>query len=394
MKGYLILFASAYRVKSEKSLDGLIFATEQRITKSLRLVMQQTVLDNLTTGIITLNERLQVLYLNNAAEALLDISFKRAELTPVTDFIRQQELLTDLERALERNHRFSRREIDCHFNDEAITVDYTVTPVFEDGVTLLLEIVPRERVHRISREEALVAQQETSKILVRGLAHEVKNPLGGIRGAAQLLDRELQEPFLNEFTSIIIKEADRLRDLVDRMLGPLQPARMTDQNIHEVLERVIQLVKAETGERISINRDYDPSIPNFPGDGERLIQAVLNLVRNAMQAIESAMPLEKGVIQLKTRIVRQFTIGVHACRLVCHVAVIDNGAGIPAHLRNNIFYPMVSGRAGGSGLGLPLAQSIVSEHHGLIECESSPGRTVFNMYIPITQDDGEPNADK
>ena len=363
-------------------------------TKSLRLVMQQTVLDNLTTGIITLNDRLQVLYLNNAAESLLDISFRRAENQPVTEFIRQQELIADLERALERNHRFSRRETDCHFNDEAVTVDYTVTPVFENKVALLLEIAPRERVHRISREEALVAQQETSKILVRGLAHEVKNPLGGIRGSAQLLARELNDPSLNEFTNIIIKEADRLRDLVDRMLGPIRPARMTDLNVHEVLEHVIQLVSAEAKGRISINRNYDPSIPDFPGDSERLIQAVLNLVRNAMQAIDSAMRLENGIIELKTRIVRQFTIGAHACRLVCHVAVIDNGPGIPEHLINNIFYPMVSGRADGSGLGLPLTQSIVSEHLGLVECDSSPGRTIFNMYIPITRDLGEPNADK
>ena len=356
--------------------------------------MLQTVLDNLTTGVIALNDRLQVLYLNNAAETLLDISFRRAKNQPVTDFIRQQELLTDLERALEKNHRFSRRETDCLFNDGTITVDYTVTPVFENPVALLLEIAPRGRVHRISREESLVTQQETSKILVRGLAHEVKNPLGGIRGAAQLLGRELDDPSLEDFTNIIIKEADRLRDLVDRMLGPLRPARMTNLNIHKVLEHATGLVSAETDNKITILRDYDPSIPDFPGDNERLIQAVLNLVRNAMQAVDSAMPLEKGVIELKTRIIRQFTIGAHACRLVCHVAVIDNGPGIPEHLINNVFYPMVSGRANGSGLGLSLTQSIVSEHLGLVECESSPGHTVFNMYIPITPDHGELNADK
>ena len=356
--------------------------------------MLQTVLDNITTGIIALNDRLQVLSLNNAAETLLDISFRRAEQQPVTDFIRQQELVSDLERALDKDHRLSRRETDCLFNDETITVDYTITPVFEQGIALLLEIAPRARVHRISREESLLAQQETSKILVRGLAHEVKNPLGGIRGAAQLLSRELNEPSLKDFTDIIIKEADRLRDLVDRMSGPLQPARMTYLNIHKVLEHVIQLVSAEADNKITLARDYDPSIPDFPGDSERLVQAVLNLVRNAMQAIHSVMPLEEGIIELKTRIVRQFTIGGHACRLVCHVAVIDNGPGIADHLIDNIFYPMVSGRADGSGLGLPLTQSIVSEHQGLVKCESSPGHTVFNMYIPITRDHGEPNADK
>ena len=356
--------------------------------------MLQTVLDNLTTGVIALNNRLQVLHLNNAAETLLDISFRRAEHQPVTDFIRQQELVADLHRALEKNHRFSRRETDCLFNGETITVDYTITPVVENGVALLLEIAPRDRVHRISKEESLMAQQETSKILVRGLAHEVKNPLGGIRGAAQLLARELNDPSLKDFTGIIIKEADRLRDLVDRMLGPFQPARMDNMNIHEVLEHVIQLVNAETDGKIAILRDYDPSIPDFPCDSKQLIQAVLNLVRNAMQATESATSRKNGIIELKTRIVRQFTIGAHACGLVCHVAVIDNGPGIPEHLIDNIFYPMVSGRANGSGLGLSLTQSIVSEHLGLVECESKPGRTVFNMYIPITRDHGEPNADK
>ena len=303
----------------------------------------------------------------------------------VTDFIRLQELQSDLERTLIQNHRYSRRETDCLIQDKMITVDYTITPVSDGDMALLLEITPRGRTHRISREESQDAQLETSKVLVRGLAHEIKNPLGGIRGATQLLARELSDPGLNDFTDIIIKEADRLRDLVDRMLGPLQPPKMVDLNIHEVLEHVVQLMNAEAAGKITIVRDYDPSIPEFPGDSERLIQAVLNLVRNAMQAIEQVMPVERGKITVQSRIIRQFTIGSQPRRLVCHISVTDNGHGIPEHLKDNIFYPMVSGRANGSGLGLSLTQSVISEHHGLVECNSIPGHTVFNIYIPIKE---------
>ena len=348
--------------------------------------MQQTILDNLTTAVFALDDQLRVLYLNTAAEALMDVSFNRVQGLPVTDFVWQEELPADLVRTLEKNYRFTRRETICQTHDETlVTVDYTITPVVDGNVVLLLEIHPRDRLRKISREEALMTKQETSKELIRGLAHEIKNPLGGIRGAAQLLARELREQELDEFTGIIIKEADRLRDLVDRMLGPLKPPRMNNLNIHEITERVIQIIEAETVGQITICRDYDPSIPDFPGDSERLIQALLNIVRNAMQAIEQVMPLSEGQIKVRTRILRQFTIGTQPCRLVCHLAVIDNGPGIPENLIDSIFYPMISGRANGTGLGLPLTQSIISEHKGLVECESQPGQTLFNVYLPLDQ---------
>ena len=225
--------------------------------------------------------------------------------------------------------------------------------------------------------------------MIRGLAHEIKNPLGGIRGAAQLLARELNDPGLNDFTEVIIQEADRLRDLVDRMLGPLKPPEMVDLNIHQVLDRAVQLISAETGGQLKFVRDYDPSIPDIPGDAERLIQAFLNVVRNAMQAVEQVMPLEEGVITLRSRITRQFTIGTHRPGQVCHISVIDNGPGVPPELAESIFYPMISGRANGSGLGLPLSQSIISQHQGLIECESRPGSTAFHIYLPLTHDAGK-----
>lgn len=349
--------------------------------------MQQTVLDNLTTAVIALDCQFRVLYLNTAAETLVDISFNRVQGHSVVDLICQDELLADLKRTLDDNHRFTRREtVFTAQDDSEITVDYTITPVVDGDIVLLLEIQPRDRLQRISREEALINKQETSKELVRGLAHEVKNPLGGIRGAAQLLAREIKGQGVDEFTDIIIKEADRLRDLVDRMLGPLRPPRMASLNIHQVTERVIQIIEAETHGKLIILRDYDPSIPNMPGDDERLIQALLNIVRNAMQAIEQAIPLSEGSIKIRTRIIRQFTIGSQPCRLVCHISVIDNGPGIPEHLTDRIFYPMISGRPEGSGLGLPLAQTIISEHKGLVECKSQPGQTIFNIYLPLTHD--------
>ncbi|WP_067586623.1 nitrogen regulation protein NR(II) [Endozoicomonas ascidiicola] len=347
---------------------------------------QSVILDNLTTAVMLLDDEFKVITLNLAAEALLDTSLKRLLSQPVTSIVAEEHFKVDLDRSLTQGELFTRRETEVSINGEMALVDYSISPIDHGKARLLLEINHRDRMQRITREESLVARQETSRILVRGMAHEVKNPLGGIRGAAQLLDRELSDPGLKEFTEIIIQEVDRLRDLVDQMLGPLQPPKMDDVNILEVLERVIQIINAETGGELKLKRDYDPSIPEFPGDFERLIQAVLNLVRNAMQAVEQVMPLSEGQITLRTRIARQFTIGNQRRRLVCHLSIIDNGPGIPPALIENIFYPMISGRAEGTGLGLPMAQSIISLHQGLIECESKPGETVFNVYLPLTND--------
>lgn len=349
--------------------------------------MQKIILDNLNTAVIVMDQNLRILTLNPAAEALLDTSVKRVQQQSVTTLVQQDDLRADLDRALTQGQQFTRRATVFPINGEMLTVDYSVSSITGDKAQLLLEIHPRDRLQRITREESLIAKQETSRILVRALAHEVKNPLGGIRGAAQLLAKELDKgqsnPGLSDFTGVIIQEADRLRDLVDRMLGPLQPPQMVDLNIHEVLERVLQLISAETGGELKLKRDYDPSIPGIPGDSERLIQALLNLVRNAMQAIDQAMPRDEGLITVRTRIARQFTIGTQKRRLVCHLSIMDNGPGIPADLIDNIFYPMVSGRADGTGLGLPMAQSIISLHQGLIECESKPGQTIFNVYLPL-----------
>lgn len=231
---------------------------------------------------------------------------------------------------------------------------------------------------RISKEEQLLRQQNTARLLVRGLAHEIKNPLGGLRGAAQLLALELADPELKEYTQIIIAESDRLQGLMDKLLGPNKPPEFKEINVHEVLERVRQLVEAESSGNLSIICDYDPSIPNIRADRDLLIQAVLNIVKNAVQAIDG-----NGKITLKTRIQRNQTLGRQHHKLAVKVDVIDNGSGIDPDIIERIFYPMITGRAEGTGLGLSIAQSLINQHNGLIECHSEPGNTAFSIILPI-----------
>ena len=266
-------------------------------------------------------------------------------------------------------------------------VDYVVTPATLETETLILEIQPLDRMMRISREEALLSAQHLSQLLVRSLAHEIKNPLGGLRGAAQLLARELDSEHLTDYTNVIIEEADRLRNLVDRLLSA--PRRITREpvNIHEVLERVRHLVEAESNGRLVIHRDYDPSIPEIMGDREQLIQAVLNISRNAQQALRSMPSDALPELRLRTRTQRQFTIGNSRHRLACQIDITDNGPGVPPELMGTLFVPMISGRVDGTGLGLTIAQSIINQHHGLIECKSGPGKTVFSVLIPLENAD-------
>ncbi|WP_263322437.1 nitrogen regulation protein NR(II) [Endozoicomonas sp. Mp262] len=347
--------------------------------------MESYLLESMSTAIIALDKTLCFQYLNSSAETLLEQSSSRTRGMPVTSLIHQQELHNDLARALTQKQRFIRRETPLEINGKIMTVDYSVIPLENPETRILLEINTLDRLRRITREESQHNKQEVSRILARGLAHEIKNPLGGIRGAAQLLARMLKEPSLLDYTEVIIQEADRLRDLVDRMLGPLTPPKIAAVNIHEILERVTQLITAETEGALHIVRDYDPSIPDIPADKELLIQAFLNLARNAMQAIAQSMAISDGQIIIRSRVTRQFTMNSERRRLVCHIAIIDNGPGIPDYLKESIFYPMISGRPEGTGLGLPMAQSIISQHQGLIECESQPGRTSFDIYLPLTQ---------
>ncbi|MDX5297468.1 MAG: PAS domain-containing sensor histidine kinase, partial [Gammaproteobacteria bacterium] len=282
---------------------------------------------------------------------------------------------------------FTKREAELLLpSGTRIRVDYSVSPLPGAPSWLLMEVHARDRLLRITREEEMLAQQETTRILVRGMAHEIKNPLGGIRGAAQLLDRELNDPGLRDYTQVIIEEADRLRSLVDRMLGPHKAPRKTPTNVHEVLERVRTLLEAESNGGVELVRDYDPSLPEFMGDREQLIQAFLNIARNAMEALSAQTPTNPSpTIIFRTRALRQFTIGHTRHRLVARIDIIDNGPGIVPELMQNIFYPMISGRANGTGLGLAITQSIIGQHQGLVECESLPGHTDFIVFLPLEQ---------
>lgn len=346
------------------------------------------ILDNLKTAILLIDTDLHVSYINSAAEALLEISGRRITGEALATLFRDNTSDgKDLFATIAETGAFTKREVPLTLsNRQHITVDFAVTPVFEKELisSYIVELQPLDRMLRISREEGILSSQQTSQTLVRGLAHEIKNPLGGLRGAAQLLAKQLPDEELTDYTNVIIEEADRLSNLVDRMLGSNSLLDLHSVNIHEILERVKSLIDAETGGDVLLKRDYDPSLPELSGDKEQLIQAVLNIVRNAMQALQSSQT-EQPTITLKTRTMRQLTIGTTRHRLVCRVEISDNGPGIPEDIFKTIFLPMVSGRADGTGLGLSISQSIINHHKGLVECESEPGQTTFFLYIPLEQ---------
>ena len=349
--------------------------------------LHKNILDNLTTATVLVDGQLELVYMNPSAEMLLEASARRLKQIPFHDWFMVDDDQNALNGALEKGHPFTKRESKLvTLTGHEITIDYSVNPLPQKyGKMVLIELTPRDRLIRISREEELLSNHETVISLVRGLAHEIKNPLGGLRGAAQLLERELPDVALHDYTRVIIEEADRLRNLVDRLLGPHKMPQLEDVNIHLVLEHVRSLINAETANSVDIIRDYDPSLPEFLGDREQLIQAVLNIVRNSMQAMQEAQTANPRII-FHTRVVRNLTLGADMHRLVCCVEIQDNGPGIPEHILSKIFYPMVSGRAEGTGLGLSIAQSVVAQHKGLIECTSSPGDTRFQLLIPLEQE--------
>ena len=333
-------------------------------------------LDILNTAVLLLDEQLQLRYLNPAAENLFEISQRQvrghcwSEVTPVS-----VSLMDRLRLALQEQQTFTERELELHTAmGQRMTVDCSVTPM--DKGNLLLEITRVDRHLRIAHEGHLLVQQRAARELLRGMAHEIKNPLGGLRGAAQLLESELPNAELREYTRVITGEADRLTNLVDRMLGPNHILDTRIINIHQVLEHVRSLVDAEGYPGLVLQQQYDPSIPELSADYELLIQAVLNLVRNAAQA-------GADHVILRTRTQRQFTIGQRCYKLVIRIDVIDNGPGIPPDMQETIFYPMVTGRADGTGLGLSIAQSMVNQHRGIVEFTSEPGHTKFTIFLPL-----------
>ncbi len=268
-------------------------------------------------------------------------------------------------------------------NHDPLPVFVIVTQT-EQSHEIIVELLPLEQQARQDREERLAEQAQANKELIRNLAHEIKNPLGGIRGAAQLLEMEMESRELIEYTQVIIHEADRLQTLVDRLLAPhRRPHLVGDVNIHEVCERVRSLILAEFPKGLTVVRDYDTSIPEFRGDREQLIQTVLNIAHNACQALTEQIAQAQAQLTFRTRIARQTTFAKQRYRLALELHVIDNGPGVPEAIKDRIFYPLVSGREGGSGLGLTLAQTFVQQHHGSIECDSAPGQTDFKILIPL-----------
>jgi two-component system nitrogen regulation sensor histidine kinase GlnL len=341
-------------------------------------------LDLLASAVLVIDADGLVRYANPAAEHLLEISVKSMSRQKLTSLFSNGDELGDLcEQAIAHKYADLRRDLALHRPArDPLHVHSIVSAAGEAEVVVEL----RENVQqlKLDREERILDQSQANKELIRNLAHEIKNPLGGIRGAAQLLELELPDASLREYTQVIIKEADRLQTLVDRLLAPhRRPHIVGDVNIHEVCERVRSLVLAEFPVGLAIRRDYDASIPEFRGDKEQLIQAVLNIVHNAAQALRGRIAEGSAEIVLRTRVARQTTLAKVRYGLALDLHIIDNGPGIAPDIRDRIFYPLVSGREGGSGLGLTLAQTFVQQHLGLIECESRPGLTDFRILIPL-----------
>jgi two-component system, NtrC family, nitrogen regulation sensor histidine kinase GlnL len=346
-------------------------------------------LDLLSSAVIILDADSRITYANAAAENLFENSFKALVRQKLDTLFLNGGHLNDIFHEAVA-HRFADKRLDLTLERagrEPLWVHVIVTALDSVDTPVLIELRENVQQLKLDREERLFDQSQANKELIRNLAHEIKNPLGGIRGAAQLLELELPERHLKElreYTQVIIKEADRLQTLVDRLLAPhRRPHIVGDVNIHEVFERVRSLIMAEFPNGLTIKRDYDLSVPEFRGDKEQLIQAVLNIAHNAAQALSDRIKGGDAVLTLQTRVARQVTLAKVRYRLALDLHIIDNGPGIPPDIRNRIFYPLVSGKDGGSGLGLTLAQTFVQQHMGVIECESRPGCTDFRILIPL-----------
>jgi two-component system, NtrC family, nitrogen regulation sensor histidine kinase GlnL len=345
--------------------------------------------DHLATMVAVVDLGGHCLFTNSALEEALGLSRRRAASTLLFDWFLEEPLLRDTVAAVASN-QFATSRLEAHLRRAALSEgDALAVQVIINQITgtghVLIELIEVAQKARQDRKERALDQALANKELIRNLAHEIKNPLGGIRGAAQLLEMEMASPTLTEYTQVIIKEADRLQVLVDRLLAPhRKPHLEADMNIHEVCERVRSLIVAEFPRGLRVERDYDISIPNFRGDREQLIQTVLNIAHNATQALAERMLEGDARIVFRTRVVRQATLGKQRFRLALQLHIEDNGPGVPESIRDRIFSPLVSGREGGSGLGLTLAQTFVQQHQGIIECDSVPGQTIFKILMPIS----------
>lgn len=343
-------------------------------------------LDLLSTAVLLVDGAGRITYVNQSAELLLDTSRKTLIAQPVGrilgDDAEIRQLVTEA-----RANAFGQRKQILELRRPAhapLLVRVVATAQLGDDTALVLEVSEIEQQLKKDREERQLELTDANRELLRNLAHEIRNPLGGVRGAAQLLEAELSSHEQREYTRVIIAEADRLQGLVDRLLIPQRAPRvLANLNVHEVCERVRLIMVSEFPRGLTIRRDYDASVPEFRGDKEQLIQALLNIVRNAAQALEGRITTGDGEIVLRTRVARQVTIARARHRLALDLSVIDNGPGIPEQLKDRIFFPLVSGRDGGNGLGLTLAQTLIQQHDGIIEADSRQGRTCFRILIPL-----------
>ncbi|MEK6161705.1 nitrogen regulation protein NR(II) [Vibrio cholerae] len=344
--------------------------------------LSQTIINNQVTSVLILDESLMIRYANPAAEQLFSQSAKRLMHQSLNHLVQHSSLdLQLLTQPLQSGQSITDSDVTLVIDSKPLMLEVTVSPIsWHKELLLLAEMRTIGQQRLLTQELNQHAQQQAAKLLVRGLAHEIKNPLGGLRGAAQLLERMLPDPALMEYTQIIIEQADRLRGLVDRLLGPQRPGEKKWENLHLILEKVRQLVELEAGANLVFERDYDPSLPNILMDTDQIEQALLNIVSNAAQILTNQT---HGVITLRTRTVHQANIHGQRHKLVASIEIIDNGPGIPPELQDTLFYPMVSGREGGTGLGLSISQNLIDQHQGKIEVQSWPGRTVFTIYLPI-----------
>ncbi len=353
-------------------------------------MLEKKILDNLNAAILLFDPQLTLIYINSAGEILLADSAKHlvGQTAQAIFSWRNPDLVSKIEHCLKTHESLIDRELPLNQAEQSHIVNFSLTPIIEHEClsNILFELQVVDRHLQITREAQLLAQQNTSKMLVRGLAHEIKNPLGGIRGAAQLLELELTGPELKEYTQIIIAESDRLQQLIDKMLGPNKPAKKSLMNVHQALEHVKQLVAAECGPNIQFITDYDPSIPEIMADINQLIQVFLNIVRNAVQVLPNG-----GEILLKSRIRRRVTIGQKRYKLCVKIDIIDNGPGIEPSISDQIFYPMITSKPNGAGLGLSIAHSLIHQHQGFVECDSEPGKTRFSIFLPIDNDNSQSN---
>ena len=346
------------------------------------------ILDSLLNSVLVTDTELNLHYMNHAAEEMIGHSFSHMRGRSIRSILSSPQFEHHIEQAFSSHQRQVARggKIMVRSSHE-INIDCTITPLFKhDTVTgILFELSQVDRQIRIARETQLISAQSANQSLLRGIAHEIKNPLGGLRGAAQLLELQYDDDTIKEYTNVIITEADRLSKLVDSMLVPHQSVKKTQLNIHEVFEHVRQLTLVKLPDNITLIRDYDPSIPAIKGNFDQLVQTALNLLNNAITSIEKSHKTcdKQGQIVLKTRILRNFTIQQKNHPLALCAQIIDNGSGIPESLQDKIFYPMVTGHAEGTGLGLSIAQTLINQHNGLIEFKSNTHRTVFSIIIPI-----------